>query len=111
MRQVRRKVKNMLIVFFEIKGIVHKEFILAGQTVNSTVAFYGDCVKMCEYFAPKLGDKRTGCYVPTIHHLTCPFLQGSFDQKQHDCRPPPTYLPGLAPGDFSVFPVILTQLR
>jgi hypothetical protein len=26
----------MLIIFFDIKGIVHKGFILAGQTVNST---------------------------------------------------------------------------
>jgi hypothetical protein len=26
----------MLFIFFDIKGIVHKEFILAGQTVNST---------------------------------------------------------------------------
>jgi histone-lysine N-methyltransferase SETMAR len=37
-RQVKSKVKNMLIIFFDTKGIVHKEFILAGQTVNS--AYY-----------------------------------------------------------------------
>jgi hypothetical protein len=37
-RQVKTKVKSMLIVFFDIKGIVHKEFVLAGQTVNS--AYY-----------------------------------------------------------------------
>jgi hypothetical protein len=29
------KVKSMIIIFFDIKGIVHKEFVLAGQTVNS----------------------------------------------------------------------------
>jgi hypothetical protein len=34
-RQVKRKVKNKLI-FFDIKGIVHKKFVLAGQTVSST---------------------------------------------------------------------------
>jgi hypothetical protein len=33
-RQVKRKVKIMLIIFFDIKGIAHKEFVLAGQTVN-----------------------------------------------------------------------------
>jgi histone-lysine N-methyltransferase SETMAR len=37
-QQVKSKVKSMLIIFFDIKGIVHKEFILAGQTVNS--AYY-----------------------------------------------------------------------
>jgi hypothetical protein len=35
-RQVKRKVKSMLIISSDIKGIVRKEFILAGQTVNST---------------------------------------------------------------------------
>jgi hypothetical protein len=34
-RQVNSKAKSMLI-FSDISGIVHKEFILAGQTVNST---------------------------------------------------------------------------
>jgi hypothetical protein len=35
-RQVKSKVKSMLIIFFDIKRIVHKEFILVGQSVNST---------------------------------------------------------------------------
>jgi hypothetical protein len=39
-RQVKSGVKGMLIVFFDIKEIVHKEFVLAGQTVNS--AYYCD---------------------------------------------------------------------
>lgn len=35
-RQVNSKVRSMLIIFFDIRGTVHKEFILAGQTVNPT---------------------------------------------------------------------------
>jgi hypothetical protein len=44
----------MLIIFIHIKGIVYKQFVLADQTVNSEYFcdFYGDCVKMCEDFAP-----------------------------------------------------------
>jgi hypothetical protein len=34
-RQVKSKVKSMLFISIGIKGTVHKEFILAGQTVNS----------------------------------------------------------------------------
>jgi hypothetical protein len=34
-RNVKSKIKSMLIIFFDIKGTVHKEFLLAGQTVNS----------------------------------------------------------------------------
>jgi hypothetical protein len=35
-RQVGSKVKSMFIIFFDIKGIVHKEFVLVAQTVNCT---------------------------------------------------------------------------
>jgi hypothetical protein len=35
-RQVKRKFKSMLIIFFDIKEIVHKNFVRAGQRVNST---------------------------------------------------------------------------
>jgi hypothetical protein len=35
-RQVKSNVKSVLIIFFDIKGIVHKEFVLAGQSVSST---------------------------------------------------------------------------
>jgi hypothetical protein len=34
-RQAKSEVKCMLIIFFDIKENVHKEFVLAGQTVNS----------------------------------------------------------------------------
>jgi transposase len=42
-RQVKSKVKSMLTIFFHMKEIVHKEFVLAGQTVNS--AYYCDILQ------------------------------------------------------------------
>jgi hypothetical protein len=42
-RQVKSKVKSMLIIFFDIKGIVHKEFVMAGQAVN--FAYYCDVLQ------------------------------------------------------------------
>jgi hypothetical protein len=51
-RQMKSKVKSMLITLFDIKGIIHKEFFLVGQAMNPAyyVTFYGDRVKMCKYF-------------------------------------------------------------
>jgi hypothetical protein len=74
-RGVKSKVKGMLIIFSGIKGIVHKEFVLAGHAVNSPYCcdFYGDCVKMCEDIAPNSDDKRTGYRITTL-----PFSPGSF---------------------------------
>jgi hypothetical protein len=42
-RQVKSKVNNNLIIFFDIKRFVHEEFVLAGQTVNS--AYYCDVLR------------------------------------------------------------------
>jgi hypothetical protein len=46
-RQVKTKVKSILIDFFDVKGIVFKEFLLAGQTDNS--AYYcGVLRRLCD---------------------------------------------------------------
>jgi hypothetical protein len=37
--QAKTKFKSMLIVLFDVKGIVHKEFILAGQTFSSAYCY------------------------------------------------------------------------
>jgi hypothetical protein len=42
-RQVKSKVKSTFIFFFVIKGTVIKEFVLAGQTVNSV--YYCDVAR------------------------------------------------------------------
>jgi hypothetical protein len=42
-RQVCSNVKAMLIVFFDIQGIVHKEFVPPGQTINGK--FYCEVLK------------------------------------------------------------------
>jgi hypothetical protein len=41
-----------------------------------TVMFYGNCIKMCEGFAPNYGNERTGCCITTTHHLMKIKLKG-----------------------------------
>jgi hypothetical protein len=71
-------------IFFDIKAIVHKEFVLVRQTVNiprTIVTFYGDCLKICHDFAPNFGNKRTGCCITITHRFTLPFSPGNFLPK------------------------------
>jgi hypothetical protein len=74
----RAKSRACSIIFFDIKGIVHKKFVLAKQSnLHTTVTFYGDCVKICEDFATNSGNK-TGWCMMTTHCPTFPFLPGNF---------------------------------
>jgi hypothetical protein len=76
-RQVKSRVKSTFILF-DIKGIVRKEFVLAGQSILlTTVKFCSYCMKMCKDFALNFGDKRTGCGI-TTRHLTLPFSPENF---------------------------------
>jgi hypothetical protein len=55
---------------------------------------------MCEDLAPNFGDKITSTCITTTRLLTLPFSPGNFDQKQYDCRPPPTLFFSVSPiGD------------
>jgi hypothetical protein len=90
-RQMKSKVKSTLIIFFSIKGIIHKEFDLTGQTIQFCILlrYFTAAVKMCNDFIPNFGDKRTGSCITAMHCLTLPFSPGIFYQKQHDCHPSP----------------------
>jgi hypothetical protein len=41
--KMKSEVKSMLVISFDFKGIIHKEFVLAGQAVNST--YYCDVLR------------------------------------------------------------------
>jgi hypothetical protein len=66
-RQVKSKVKSMLIIFFDIKEVGHKEFILAGHTVNS--AYYCDVLRLLHDFVRKLLPKLWKQNNWQLHHI------------------------------------------
>jgi hypothetical protein len=82
-RKMRRKVKSMLLILFYIQGIIHKEFVLAGQRGNS--AYYCDVsrrlLENLRRFRRQLSYKRTDCYITTTHSVTLPFSPGIFFPK------------------------------
>jgi hypothetical protein len=99
MRQAKSKVKSMPIIFFDIKGIVHKEFILAGQTVILT--YHCDILQqVCENMRklhPEVRRQKNWLlhYGNALSHFL--FYRGIFGRKQHSCYAPPTLLFSVSP--------------
>jgi hypothetical protein len=78
-RQAKGKVKSMLNIFFDIMRIVQKEFILAGQTVNSS--HYCDVLRwLCEHMRrlrPKLWQWKNWL----LHHDNAPSHTSFFTRE------------------------------
>jgi hypothetical protein len=66
--------------------------------LHTTVAFYGDCVKMYEDFTPNFEDKRADC-ITKVHSLMLPF----FTRNNMTVVPYPPY--------FSLFPQLKIKLK
>jgi hypothetical protein len=85
----------MLIIFFDIKEIVHKEFALAGQTVNS--AYCCDILRRLRENVRKLLPELWRQMNWLLHHDNAPshtsFSSRDFDQKLYECRPHHLYFP------------------
>jgi len=100
---VRSNVKTMLICFFDIQGILHREFIPRGQTVNQE--FYLGVLKRLRERVwrtrPELW--RTGEWL--IHHDNAPTnmalrIRQFLTSQGMTLVPHPPYSPDLAPADF-----------
>jgi len=103
-----------LICFFDQKGIVHKEFVPPGQTVNA--AFY---IKVLKCLRENVRRKRPDQWQNNIwllHHdnvtahaalLTRRFLT----DNNMTVVPHPPYLHDLAPSDFFLFPKLKMKLK
>lgn len=113
-RQVKSKVKSMIIVFFDTKGIVHKEFVPPNQTVNS--AYYCDVLRRLRENVRRRRPElwRQGNWL--LHHDNAPchtsLLTRTFlAQNNMAVVPHPPYSPDLAPCDFALFPKLKLKLK
>jgi hypothetical protein len=104
----------MLICFFGIDGIIHKEFVPPGQTVNAK--FYCDVLRRLreDMRQKRPGKWRTNNWVLLSRQCTRAHRFGCaafFGLQKHDGRPPPPYSPDLAPWDFFLFPKMKMKLK
>jgi len=113
-RQVKSNVKGMIITFFDVKGIVHKEFVPTGQSVNS--GFCCDILRRLRANVrrplPKLRREQTWL----LHHDNAPshtsvLTQQFLAKNKISVIPHPPYSPDLAPCDFFLFPKMKLKLK
>ncbi|KAJ4427937.1 hypothetical protein ANN_23947 [Periplaneta americana] len=112
-RQVRSKIKVMLTVFFDVRGIEHHEYAPEGQTV--TKEYYDILRRLRDAVRRKRPDMWT-VNNWHLHHDNAPAhssqLIHTFLAKHGitTARQPP-YSPDLAPCDFWLFPKLKTPLK
>jgi len=113
-QQVQLKVNIMLISFFYANGIVHKEFVPPGQTVNQQ--FY---LKVLKRLCDSVRKKRPEMWSSGdlfLHHDNAPAhtalsVQQFLAINNMTVIPHTPYSPDLAPCDFFLFPRMKGQMK
>jgi len=104
----------MIITFFDVKGIVHKEFVPTGQNVNS--GFYCEVLwwphENVRRLRPKLWREQTWL----LHRVNAPshtsvLTQQFLAKNKIALIPHPPYSPDLPPCDFLLFLKMKFELK
>ena len=113
LRFQKSRVKTMLVIFFDWQGVIHKEFVPEGETINAV--YYKGVIEsllngirrvrpgMCEsgdWFL--LHDKA-----PSHETIVKQFLA----QRKVTVLDHPPYSPDLAPADYFLFPKVKSHLK
>ena len=113
-RQTRSKLKVMLTVFFDYRGVVHSEFLPEGQMVNKD--YY---LSVMRRLREQIRRKRPDLWKDNswiLHHDNAPahkaIIVNEFLAKNStNLIEQPPYSPDLAPADFFLFPKLKLPLR
>jgi hypothetical protein len=106
------EMKTVFITFFDIKGIVHFEFILQGQTINRIVMwkYWSSYLKLCV-------EKLLNCSqtvefsIMTMFQLTRHSVKQFLTPKPITEMEHPPYSPDLAPVELWLFPKTKSALK
>ena len=113
-RMSRSKIKAMLVVFFDWKGIVHHEFVPRGQMVNKE--FYWEVLARLRDVVRRKRSELWENQTWMLHHDNGPAYASlpirSYLAKHHtSVVPHPHSSPDLAPADYFLFPKLKTTLK
>ncbi|UYV74892.1 hypothetical protein LAZ67_12001701 [Cordylochernes scorpioides] len=113
-RFTKSKVKTLLVTFFDNNGLVHREFIPFGRTINQEV-YLGIMRRLREAVRLKRSERwQNSDWIlhldnarPHTAHVVLQFLaKHSTIQIPH-----PPYSPDLAPNDFFLYPKLKMKLK
>ncbi|UYV76602.1 hypothetical protein LAZ67_14001427 [Cordylochernes scorpioides] len=111
-RMSKSRIKTMIIVFFDIRGIVHCEFVPQGQTVKS--AFYLDVLKRLKRRIARVRNDIKDTV--KLHHdnatsHTAFIITNFLARSNTSVIPHPPYSPNLAPCDLFLFPRLKREMK
>jgi hypothetical protein len=95
-QQVWSSTKSMLIFFFNMKGIVHREFVPPNTTVNYDFYFGANCHWLLHHNTPAHTSLKSKEFVTNNNMVIVPH---------------PAYSPYLAPCDFTLIPKLKMKLK
>jgi hypothetical protein len=113
-RKGRSKIKTMLIDFFDIRGMVHHEFVPQGQTINAE--FYVEVSKRLRERMRRVRPELWAEKNWILHHDNAPShsaltVREFFAKNDMITTDHPSNSPDLAPCDFFMFPKVRTIMR
>lgn len=113
-RQQKSKVKTMVIVFFDSKGLIHHEFVPQGQTVNAK--FYLEVMKRLVHRIRRIHPEYQDPGIWCLSHDNAPghtatLLTRYYAANQITVLSHPPYSPDLAPADFFLFPKLKLKMK
>ena len=113
-RQVISNIKSMLICFFDQKGIVHKEFVPPGQTVN--YAFYVEVLRRLPENVRRKRPDQLQNDTWLFHQDNAPahaavVTRRFLTDNNISVVPHPPYSPDLAPRNIFLFPKLKMKLK
>jgi hypothetical protein len=104
----------MFIVFFNAQGVIHREFVPEGQTVNGQfyLCVMERLLKRIRRVRPEFHNSKEWFLLHDIAPAhTAGFVARFLAIKQLTLLHHPSYSPDLAPADFFPFPKLKSQLK
>jgi histone-lysine N-methyltransferase SETMAR len=110
----KSRVKTMFIVFFDAQGVIHREFVPEGQTVNGQfyLGVMERLLKRIRLVRPEFHNSKEwfllhdNALAHTTSVVACFLARKQVTVLQH-----PSCSPDLAPADFFLFPKLKSQLK